>query len=334
MRFLVVLFLVLPLSTLADEVTVNTRVTEVTMHPDITAVRRTGQATIPKGQHRLVLLGIPNEIISETLRVNVDGVEHRGLIYRSEFSPPRNYKSEQVKAAEDAVKAVELKIQRVQDQASQARLAANASRTTIGFLSNLGHNEGLAQASPDTLRDIARMISQESLAAGQTAHSAEVEAVEIERQLDALNEELGQANAALKAIALEDENRMYLAVDVDASQETSAKVTLNYMTGVQSVWAPVYDMNLVTGDTTQLHIKRDAVIQQFTGENWQDITLHLSTLTPVGQARSSTIYSYKRDIFEPAHQTKQSAFGSSSAAAPSSSAPDLSPYISSLWLDG
>lgn len=306
MRFLFALLSTVPFSAFAADIPVKTHVSEVTMHPDSVAIQRTATVDVPAGQNRLILLGVPNDIVFESLRVNVEGVERLGLTYREEFAPPRDYTSPQVKAAEDAVLAVELQIQKVRDQAEQARLAAAASETSIGFLRNLGKNEGLAQVAPDALRDIARMIGQEALAAGKTAQAAEVEAREIERQLEALEEELEHAQAALRAVSLEDQDRLYLTLDTNAPEASTAQVTLEYLAGGTSQWTPIYDINLVTGDKPQIIFKRDAMVQQNTGENWQDIKLHLSTVEPVGQTESRWLYANKLSIHDPQLQRKAS----------------------------
>ncbi|WP_164660698.1 DUF4139 domain-containing protein [Tropicibacter sp. Alg240-R139] len=336
MRFLLALFLVTPFSAFAADIQVNTRVSEITMHPDSAAILRTATVEVPAGQHRLVLLGIPSDIVFESLRVNVEGVERLGLTYRDEFAPPRDYTSPQVKAAQDTVRAVELQIQKVRDQAERARLAATASETSIGFLRNLGKNEGLAQVAPDTLRDIARMIEQEALTAGQTAQSAEVEAREIERQLETLEEDLEHAQAALHAVSLEDQDRLYLTLDTNATEASTAQVTLKYLAGGASQWTPIYDINLVTGDTPQINIKRDAMVQQYTGENWQGVTLHLSTVAPIGQTESRWLTTNKLRVRDPEQRQKVSSADLSSGnygnlAEPALEAPVIVEETQSGW---
>ncbi len=336
MRFLIALFSAVPFSAFAADIAVETRVSEVTMHPDSVAILRTATLDVPAGQHRLILLGIPSNIVFESLRVNVEGIERLGLTYRDEFAPPRDYTSPQVEAATDAVRAVELEIQAVRDQAERARLAAAASETSIGFLRNLGKNEGLAQVAPDTLRDIAQMIGQEALAAGEAAQAAEIEARAIERQLEELEEELEHAQAALNAVSLEDQDRLYLTLDANATEASTARITLTYLADGASQWTPVYDINLVTVDTPQIHIKRDAMVQQYTGENWQDVTLHLSTVEPIGQTESRGLTSNRLSVFDAQQRRKTSSVDLSAGnyanlAEPSIEPPTIAEEASTGW---
>ncbi|GAA6191210.1 hypothetical protein NBRC116597_11290 [Phaeobacter sp. NW0010-22] len=246
-----------------------------------------------------MLLGVPRGIVPESLRVDLSGAERTSLIYRDTFVPPRDYKSDAVLAAENTLRTINVRIQDVHNAAAKARLAADAAKSTIRFLDNLGENEGLAQADPESLRALAQVVGQEALGAAQTAHEAELKARSIEQNLKPLQKERQEAQEALQAIALEDENRLYIAIEATATTAGTATVTLSYLIEGASNWAPAYDLKLETSDTPTLTIQRNAMIEQNTGENWTDVTLHLSTLEPVGQIAPSEIHTNRLRISEP-----------------------------------
>jgi uncharacterized protein (TIGR02231 family) len=302
MRLLLSAFALIPSLAWAEIIPVESRVSDVTLHPYSAAITRTSSLDIPAGAHRLVLLGVPRGIVPESLRVNLSGAERTGLIYRDTFVPPRDYKSDAVLAAENKLQAINARIQNVHNAAAKARLAADAAKSTIRFLDKLGENEGLAQADPESLRTLAQLVGQEALGAAQIAHTAELEARNIEQGLKPLQQERQEAQEALQAIALEDENRLYIAIEATAATAGTATVTLSYIIEGASNWAPAYDLNLETSGTPALTIQRDAMIEQSTGENWTDVTLHLSTVEPVGQIAPSEIHTNRLRISEPAPQ--------------------------------
>lgn len=299
MRILFLFLSLLPTCAWANVIPLETKVTEVTLHPHVAAIERRATIQVPKGQHRLVLLGIPQNITQESLRIELNGMERQGLIYRDEFSPPHDYVSQDVKDAIKAVEEIEQKISVVEEQAAAARLPGQAANATLHFLQNLGSNEGLAQNSAETLRDIAQMIGQEALTASQAAQSAEIKAERIERQLAELEEKLIVAEQTLEAIALEDAERLYLAVDAVAAEAGAVEIHLSYLAEGVSEWMPVYDLRLGTQPESQVLFQRDAMVQQSTGENWRDVTLHLTTASAIGQTKSHNIYSNRLSISAP-----------------------------------
>lgn len=282
-----------------DTIPVSSKVTEVTMYPEGAAITRTAEFQIPAGKHRLVLQGVPDTAILELLRIDLTGARQIGTVYRDEYAPPREFYDPRVEEAEAAIEEIKQRIQAVKDDATRAGLKGAAAEVSIGFLQQLGENEGLAGAGPDALRDIARMISEEAETAGQTALDAEIEARRIERQLQEFEDELDTAEQALAAIDLESEERLYIAVEVEAEEASVGNIVLNYLDGGESFWTPVYDLRLVTGGNPQLTIERGAFLQQETGENWSDVTLHLSTVEPIGQVEPSSLRTRYRRISEP-----------------------------------
>ncbi|WP_372571452.1 DUF4139 domain-containing protein [Ruegeria jejuensis] len=306
MRFTISLIaLICALPVRADVIPATSKVTEVTMHPDSATILRTGSVEIPAGKHRLVLRGVPDSAAAESLRVTVSGVRQIGTIIRDDFSPPHDATAPEVKAAETRIEEIEQRIRSVRDDAAQARAAVAASEVSIEFLRKLGENESMAEAGADTLRDIARMIREEAGAASQTALDGEVRARAIEEALKDLNQDLAQAQQALAAIALEDADRLYIAVEVSATEPVTSDLTLSYLVNYETSWAPTYDFNLITGDDPSVEIKRSALVQQETGENWTDVTLHLSTTEATGQIAAETLFPYLRRIEEPRPLLKQ-----------------------------
>ncbi|MCL6285219.1 DUF4139 domain-containing protein [Ruegeria sp. 2012CJ41-6] len=297
----------------AEVIPASSMVTEVTMHPDSATILRKGSVEIPAGKHRLVLRGVPDSASRESLRVTVNGVRQIGTVIRNDFTPPHDETAPEVKAAEARIEQIEQRIRTVRDDAAQARAAVAASEVSIEFLRKLGENDSMAEAGASALRDIARMIREEAGEASQAALDAEVRARAIEEALKDLNEELAEAQQALAAIALEDADRLYIAVEVSATEPVTSDLTLSYLVNYETSWVPTYDFNLLTGDDPRVEIKRSAMVRQETGENWTDVTLHLSTTEATGQIGARTLFPHLRRIEEPRPILKQREL---SAAAP------------------
>lgn len=311
MRPLIYLLALAPTVLHAETFLIDTKVTEVTVYPRGADIIRTGAYEIPAGNHRLVLQGIPandeNQLFS--IQVLTEGLTQTALLRRFENLPVKDRKSEAVIQAEDRIEAIEDQITAVTDKAKATRLRAEAARQSLLFLGQLGQNEGLP-ADPNTLREITRMIAEESLRAEQEAQSAEIEARGVERQLEQLEEDLLIAQADLAALIPEADDHVFVAVDVTAETATEGALTVSYIDSYAAEWSPGYEFHLATGDAPTVRIDRNLLITQDTGENWRDVTMHVSTIAPTGQNAASWLPSLRHWIREtPQSQPEQGNFG-------------------------
>ena len=288
----------------ADDITVNSQVTEVTVYPEVAAITRRAEFDLPIGQHRLILSNIPYSADLETLQLDLTGARQTALLFREDGAPPRRADDPEVLAAEAVIKEVEARIQAVRDEASRAQTEAVAAQTAIGFLEQLGRNEGLAEAGAEALRDITRMITSEADAAGKQTLEAQIRARAIEERLEGLQEELAQAEQELAAIDREDEDRLYLVVEVAVAEAGPASLELRYLTEGEVASLPSYEWHLSTGETPEVTLKRGFGLQQGTGENWENVALTISTLQPGEQGSPSELYALRRRIEDPRPEPK------------------------------
>lgn len=289
---------------LAEDLTINSKVAEVTVYPELSEITRRASFDLAPGQHRLILRNIPQSAFLETLQLELTGAVQTALSFREDGVPPRDASDPLVQAAEAVIREVEARIQAVQDEASRAKTEAAAARTAIGFLEQLGSNEGLANAGAEALRDISRMIVAEADAAGKQALEAQIRARAVEDRLEALEDELTQAEQALEAIAREDEDRLYLVVEVEVTEAGPGSLQLRYLSGGEIMSVPSYEWHLTTGDSPEVTLKRGFAVRQETGENWEDVALTLSTLQPGEQGAPSHLPALHRRIQDPQPEPK------------------------------
>lgn len=283
----------------AEDIVVDSQVAEVTIYPDLAEITRRAEFDLPAGSHRLVLRNIPQTALLETLQLDLSGAKQRAMLFREEGVPPRDAHDPRVQAAEAVIDEVMARISAVEDEASRARTEAAAARTAIGFLEQLGSNEGLAEAGAEALRDITLMIAAEAGAAGQQALDAQIKARAIETRLEELEEELEAAEQALEAIAREDEDRLYMAIDIEVAEAGSGALELRYLSTGDLMSEPLYEWHLTTGDSPKATLKRSYAVRQETGENWQDVVLTISTLQPGEQGAPSHLSPLRRRIQNP-----------------------------------
>lgn len=312
------------LPALAEDIAVASRVSAATVFPQGAALTRTARFTAPAGAHQLILTDMP--LVDSGLRIEVSGAVMGSVTVRQDFVPPRDPEdTAAVAAARAEVERLEQALQSGRDAVQALRLEAQAAKARIGFLTRIGESEGLAQAGVDTLRELSRMVGEETLQAQRAAQQAEIAAREAEEALKDRIEELAQAQQALAAMDLDRGPRSYMAVNISSETAVDGAVTIRYITP-DAWWEPVYDFHLDRRPSPALTIGRGAYVGQSTGESWQDVALTLSTVRPSGQVEPGTLYPWLRRILDvpppmPAPRTKESFGAAADEAAPAMEAP-------------
>lgn len=298
MRAALVLPLLLPCPALAADITVPSHVAAATIFPQGAAITREASFSAPAGQHRLILQDMPLRDL-EGLRIEAEGVSLGSVTLRDDLAPPRDAEATAaVAAAEAEVERLELALESARDAVAAIRLEAQAAQAQRAFLQGIGTAEGLGSAGVDTLRELSRMVAEETLSAERKAQDADIRARAAERGMKGLVEDLAAAKQALAALDVESDAREYLAVAIEVPAAIEGALTIRYISP-DAGWRPVYDFHLDRGESPALTIGRGAYVTQWTGETWDEVALTLSTVRPAGQTEPGEIYPLRHRIEDP-----------------------------------
>ncbi|SLN20562.1 hypothetical protein PEL8287_00853 [Roseovarius litorisediminis] len=294
-----------PAALWAADIPLTSDVSQVTLYPQGATITRAVPFTIPVGQHDLILTDLPQSTPLASIRVAVDGASMGTITARNDFVPPRD---DEINAAFDAAKTeverLEQALRDGQANVQAIRLEIDAAEARVAFLRQIGEGDGVAKMDVTALRDLVGMIGDETLAARKTALDAQNRADAADRALKDTREALEKAHQVLAALVPEDKARAMLAVSVSSQTESKGTLTVTYNIA-QAGWQPVYDLKL-TRDTSALDIERGAFVYQATGENWQDVSLTLSTVRPSEQTTPGDIWPWLRRIEDPDQPRLQS----------------------------
>lgn len=298
MRALPIVLAFFPNLVLADEIMLSSRVTDVTLYPQGAKITRTVPFQAPAGQHELRLIDLPEGTPMETLRVRVEGAVMGAVKLRENFVPPvEDRESADLKAARDEVERLNEAVRAKEDEARAIRAASEAADTRIAFLRQLGQGDALSGAGADVLREVSRMVGEETLAARQAAFTAEGQARAVDREVKELREDLAKAQQAVQALVPESDARNLVAVTVSGEDPTEGVLEISYYDW-RAQWLPVYDAYLDQA-ADRVTLKRGALVAQNTGENWQNVALVLSTNAPEGAVAPAELWPEKRQIVDP-----------------------------------
>jgi hypothetical protein len=251
---------------------VEGRVTHVTLYRGQAQVTRSIPLDGEPGSMEIVVGNLPEQIVPGSLFAEGgDAVEVRAVRFRSRAvgEEPR----EEVRQIDREI----LDVQRQVDLTAK-RQALLGKRTE--YLSKL---EGFV--APTAQTDLARgVLDAEALERLTTFAFAQhekiaQEEVELAKQAHEHNEQLQllqRQRAEITAGASRTEREAVLFVQMHAPG--SAEVRLNYLVN-NCGWSPTYAMRSAA-DRKQIRIEYNALIQQLSGEDWNDVVLTLSTASP------------------------------------------------------
>lgn len=296
MRTLALVALLSPLPCVADILPLNAPPVAVTAYASGAMITRTVQFDMPAGDHVLRIADMDPNVNAAMIDITLAGASIAARSWDRDgagpYRAPRTAEWLEAKAALDA--ATEALAQR-DDAIALAMASAKAAEDQIGFLTGLALPEGF-DGDVDSLRAIGQLIASDGTAARTAMRAAEAEARRLRQGRDDLAYDVQVATAALEAVTPPNESPAALNLDVTAAQAGPATLTLRYPTQ-QVQWAPVYNLYLV--DDATLRVARGAMVAQYSNEDWVDVDLTLSTLSPFAGSEPGPLWPMLRRIEEP-----------------------------------
>ena len=255
----------------AEVKTDGAAITQVTVYADRAEVVRTFKGRLEAGEQTLVFDRLPGATRLDQLRV-----EGRGAFtlvdIRPETIQTKEVANAQVRALQDALKAQDLRQQALNQTEARLTFQKSALDKMLARLTTAGKES--ANPEMDPLKWAAFLDFQDKQLAEVDrqllALQTDREAVRVE--VDRLNRELG----ALRGN--ERRSRLLAKVNLDVRQAGEVEVNLSYLVRGPS-WSPSYDMRADTKAKT-LEVTYRAEVRQATGEDWQGVSLRLSTAQP------------------------------------------------------
>ena len=292
MRFLLSVSLISLMAggALADEFTLDSTVSAVTVYPGGATIVRAMEFDVPAGRHRLTISDIPYEFIKETLRIyGGEGLVVGATQVKRSRLAEDGLKLEQREQLETEIESLKAQILITQEDTAAAGLVINAANARIKLLDSIGSQQASTATtaleadviSVETITALVSLVGSETLSALEDAQTARVEIARINRKAEDLRKRLKQAEEELAQLSAPSDWRYIVSFDVEAAADTAGQLQLSYVFGGGEGigWKPVYDFQLNTEAET-VSIDRKVAIWQATGEDWDEAQITVSTAIP------------------------------------------------------
>ena len=248
----------------------------VTVHPDRARVTRRGSVALAAGPTELVVAGLPEMVLDESVRVagrsaapvRVVGVD---VVRRDLVAAP----DDRVRAAEQAAKDAERALAAI-DGAD----AGDAAREQLLQRLAVRSGDRLARALAEGTADPARVAEVSSAVAAQLVDVAADRRGHAERRVEAEHARAA-AQAELDRLRTSGRARRDVRIVVEADAVGELTLELTYVVHGAG-WTCAYDARVDVGGagTGPLALTRYGMITQATGEDWPACELTLSTARP------------------------------------------------------
>jgi uncharacterized protein (TIGR02231 family) len=263
----------------ADDIEATLRVDEVKVYPRTAAVTRRGQVSIPAGEHRLIVRGLPDPVDPGSLRVSAGSraVRLGGV------------ELEKIVAADfvgDTERELSAKLVTLEDQRAATQDEIPTAETQLKLIDGLAGVP--AHGDDDLLSRSANLPATLSvMASGAADARAKIRAARIElRRLDA---EIAATKAELDKVRTAKKSTTEVRASVVASAAVITPISVEYRVN-DAAWGWLYEARLDTQDGA-LSFARQASINQGTGEDWRNAQVTVTTAKPAADAGTPRVAS-------------------------------------------
>jgi len=260
---------------LADQAQpLTAEIADVTVYSDRAQIVRRAETKLTAGIHVFRLPDLPGATHMDTVRVGATGAK----ILRVEVAPV-----ERERVSISQVDALLVRLEKLRDE-----LAAIDDRMALHTL-ELGFVAGLTPAAPvpekdrvgralppvlpDVWAKVLGFLDGRRAGARKTLRKLAIDRRDVERRAQALQREIGRHDLGGAS-----DRKLQVLTIIQATQTVTAKVALEYFVP-GAYWKPAYELRF-SDDVARVAMATAGLVQQATGEDWNDVRLHLSTAIP------------------------------------------------------
>jgi uncharacterized protein (TIGR02231 family) len=249
---------------------------EVTVYSDRALVTRRGSIHLEAGEHELRVNNLPS-FLRDSLRAAGQGPQGTRIlnvdVMTAFYSRPPEVELVTLQTEREQLlqkfKLLKARQDSLNDRRQWLRALGEQSRDFA---------KGLAQGQmkPQDCGDFFSFMAQQALQDAQAAQELEVELKQVQQEIEAKERELAQKQGNLRP------DRLAAVITVALTTAGDLDLELSYLV-LGASWHPQYDVRVQMNEEQgegQVELTYVGVVQQSTGERWENVGLSLSTARP------------------------------------------------------
>lgn len=283
----------------AQERKVVSKVTDATVFKDRAMVTRTTLLDLFKGENIVVFSDLTANLRDETIRISIPDDERMKIV---DVKVEKRFTTE---IRKEKINSLQKKIDdlRIIVQAAADKISIYESKK--GFIESLKAesvkyaNQKILTNSNSTKEwyELLKFIDSNLSEIFSGIREQTSKKVRAEQEIKSLQLTIDQTKSG------EEKNYKEIIVKVDAAESKKVKLEVSYIVN-NANWYPIYDVR-VSSKTENAEISFFALIQQSTGEDWNDVNLSFSTSNPLSMKSLPKMDKWFIDV-NPLSQTQSS----------------------------
>ncbi|KAF8959135.1 hypothetical protein BDZ97DRAFT_2078234 [Flammula alnicola] len=264
----------------------DSKIGHVSLYTGLAEVTRVCASKLTEGSNKIVISGLPNVLVEESLRV-----EGRGPCVIHEVS----ISEIPVKAP----KVTSLKLEGLLKQKTRVEKAVARCKKSIATVNLFQNSLEVKNISASDLGGMEKGVESVS-------EELDNKFLDLEENLEELEKEIQEERKALGEAKGDDKLRKRVSITVFAEKECEVEIVLIY--GVKdATWDAAYDI-YAKMDTKEkpVTLLYKSMIVQGTGEAWEDVPLTLETATPTFGVSIPELRPWTLSVYTPWHHNLKS----------------------------
>jgi uncharacterized protein (TIGR02231 family) len=255
----------------ADIPTPDAKPREVTVYADRAEVVRIFKGDLAVGDQSLLFDNLPANVDFSSIRVEGTGA-FTLIDIRAETIQVKEVANEAIRALQAKIQAQELVQKELALAEGRVAFRRSALDKVLGRLTSVGKESANPEMDPLKWAAYLDFQAEQQVALDKEATDLAKRVKESRQLVDAFNREISALNGN------QSRSRNVARVNLDVKTAGAAEVRLSYVVHGPS-WKPVYDLRADT-KAKSIEITYHAELRQSTGEDWQGVSLKLSTAEP------------------------------------------------------
>lgn len=272
----------------------------VSLYQNSALISREFKANLAKGENSIVIKGLSSLIDVSTFRItpkNAQGLRISEINTEETFLSGRM--QEKLAQLTDKLETTDKQIRQLTDEAAVLRNSVDFIKRSSPF--SINQKTSIAEMGEYLkFAELTLSIKNSKIAETESA----VKLLKIRK--DALEKEIAFIKGG-------NEEAFNLIITLTSASDKTADFELSYVTGGAG-WEPVFEMR-ADSSASKAEISAYAGISQTTGEDWKNVTLEISTLSPE-TASVPEVSPWYIDIYKPSHVSSDYGFMPKAMAMP------------------
>ncbi len=253
-------------------VVIEAKISEVVVFRDGARITRSGKVDLKKGEQTVIVKGISRHAVPDSFRVRGKG----SAVLRTIDIEKESKKFE----PKDELKELRSRLEELQDESEKLNHIIEIQRRKIKqlkgmsekFAAEFGKWYAIGESEIKRLIEFDDAISRLLKKAKDTIRTTEKRLEDVRHEIENITRNITRIEGDIRVVRTHS-----VKIMVEVLKEGTVQFDITYQVR-RANWKPVYDIDIEQGHTT---LKRIAMINNSSAEDWIDVALKVSTATSV-----------------------------------------------------